>query len=447
MSKDIDFIDLTTVVPAETLDDIQELATGAAWGIKMSVSAGTTVNVQGDPLTEGQFSARVGAKPRYGTSTISVVGSGGSGARDIFLTSANVTTPKAPTIEMDVPPATPATAFYRKIGEATWSGSAITNLRLTNGVQANADQVNNFIFTPFLTSSTPLTVRGLASQSADIFRVEDSTATAILRVTATAVIFGAVTATGAVTHPAGTQAAPSITFSGDTSTGIFSPGTGRVAISATNTNNFEVATTPAIVIGTSTASTPIILGGDVQLSRGAANRLDLATGDTLNLVNGAGSLLFNGVALASTHLSDSGTLVRTTGATFTGAVQIPAGTALAPSFTFTGATTSGMYSPSANVLGLAAGGVSMATLASTGIVNLPQAASSSTYLQLGSGVRMYSGAGTGVTATGTDILTIMGQSLEVRKSDGASQLILSRPDGTRVAISLDNTNAFVITPL
>lgn len=444
MSKDVDFVDLTTAVPAETLDDLQEVQTGSVWGIKMSVSSGTTVNIQGDPLTESQFSARVGAKQRYGTSTISVVGAGGAGARDIYLTSANVTTPKAPTIEMQIPPAVSAAAFSRKIGEATWSGAAITNLRLTNGVQANADQVNNFIFTPFLAASTPLTVRGLASQSADIFRVEDSTATAILRVTPTAVIFGAVTASGAVSHPAGTQAAPSITFTGDLSTGIFSPGAGRVAIGATNTNNFEVAATPAIVIGTSTTSTPIILGGDVSIARGAANRLDLATGDSLNIVSG--SLQFAGVALASTHLSDSGTLVRTTGTTFTNIVQHPAGTAAAPSVAFTGATTSGLYSPAANQLGFSVNGASVLT-GSAGVVNLPQAGSSSAYLQLGSGVKMYSGSGSGVTQTTTDALVVLGQDLEARKSDGVSRLILSRPDGTRVALSFDNTNQIVITAL
>lgn len=441
MSKDIDFVDLTTAVPAETLDDIQESATGSAWGIKLSISAGTTVNLAGDPLTESQYSIRVGAKPRYGTSTITVVGSGGAGSRDIYVTSANVTTPKAAAIELQIGPATPATAFYRKVGELTWSGAAITNLRLTNGVQANADQVNNFVFTPFLASSTPLTVRGFASQSADIFRVEDSASTAILRVTSSAVIFGAVTATGVVTHPLGTQAAPSITFTGDTSTGVFSPGTGRVAIGATNTNNFEVAATPAIVIGTSTTSTPIIMGGDVQLSRGAANRLDLATGDTLNIVNGAGSLLFNGVALASSHLSDSATLVRTTGTTFSN------GTALAPTINFTTATTSGLYSPAANQLGLTAGGLGFMTADSTGIVKLPTAVSAGVYLQFGTGAKMYTGSGFGITNTSVDALTVLGQDLEVRKSDGASRLILSRPDGTRVALSLDNLNSLILTVL
>lgn len=445
MSKDVDFIDLTTAVPAELLDDVQELATGAAWGMKMSISGGTTVNIAGDPLTEGQFSARVGAKPKYGTSTISVAATGGAGDRDIFLTSANVTTPKAPGVELQINPATPATAFFRKVGTLTWNGSAVTNLRLLNGIQANADQVNNFIFTPFLNTSTPLTVRGLASQSADILRVEDSAASAVLRVTATAVIFSALTMTGVATHPLGSQAAPSITLTGDTSTGIFSPGAGRVAIGTVNANNFEVASTPAIVIGTTTASTPITLGGDVSIARGAANRLDLATGDSLNIVSG--TLQFAGVALASTNLSDSGTLVRTSGTTFSGPIALPAGTAAAPPLNFAAATTSGVYSPGANQVGLAASGAAVLTSSASGLITLPLAVSSTVYLQFGTGARVYGGSGSGVSQITTDALTVMARDLEVRKSDGASRLILSRPDGTRVALSFDNLNAITLTTL
>jgi hypothetical protein len=445
MSKDVDFIDLSTAVPAETLDDLQEVHTGAVWGVKMSISGGTTVNVAGDPLTEGQFSARVGAKPRYGTSTISVAASGGAGDRDIFLTSANVTTPKAPAVELQINPATPAAAFYRKIGTLTWSGSAVTNLRLTNGVQANADQVNNFVFTPFLNTSTPLTVRGLASQSADILRVEDSASTAVLRVTATSVIFGAVTSTGAVSHPLGTQALPSITFTGDTSTGVWSPGTGRVSIGATNTNNFEVNAVSGVLLGTTTSTTPLVFGADVALSRGAANRLDLASGDSLNLVSG--SLLFNNVALASTHLSDSGTLVRTTGTTFSGVLTVPAGTVGAPPVSFAGSLNTGLYSPGGNQVGLAANGLSVLTSSIAGLITLPQAISSTVYLQFGTGARVYGGSGSGVTQVTTDALTVLAQDLEVRKSDGASRLILSRPDGTRVALTVDNSNAIILTTL
>jgi len=445
VSKDIDFTDLTTTVPAYALDDLQEVSTGSAFGVRLSVSGGNSVVLAGDALTETQYAVRIGQKPRYGTSTVTVAGGGGAGARDIFLTSANTTSPTTAAMEFQIPPATPSAAFYRKIGELTWSGTAITNLRLTNAVQANADQFNNFVFQPLINTSTPLTVRGLASQSADVFRVEDSASTAIFRVTATSVIFGSVTSTGTITHPAGTQAAPSITFTGDTSTGIFSPGTGRVAIGATNTNNFEVAATPAVIIGQTTSTTPLQFGADVQIFRGAANRLDLSSGDSLNIVSG--SLLFGGTALASSNLSDSATLARTTGATFSGAVVHPTGVAATPSISFTGSTNTGLYAPGPNQWGLSANGVASLTSSSAGLITMPLAISNSVYLQLGTGPKLYSGSGSGVTAATTDALTILAQNLEVRKSDGASQLILSRPDGTRVALSLDNTNAVVLTVL
>lgn len=345
MSKNITFIDLTTTVPADYLNDLQETKTGIALGVKLSVSGGTTINLAGDPLTESQYSIRIGQKPRYGTSTVSVAGSGGAGGRDIFVTSANVDTPKAAAMELQINPAVPSAAFYRKIGELTWSGTAVTNLRLTTGVQANADQVNNFIFTPFLNTSTPLTVRGLSSQSADILRVEDSTQTAIFRVTGTSVIFGSVSSTGVNSFPAGTQALPSITFTGDTSTGIFSPGSGRVAISTTNANNFEVNGVSGILIGSSVSTTPITFGGDVSLSRGAANRLDLASGDSFNLVSG--NLLFAGVQISTGQLSDTATLMRTSGSSFAGPVGFTTGTQASPSHYFVADTSTGIFSPAA----------------------------------------------------------------------------------------------------
>ena len=53
--------------------------------------------------------------------------------------------------------------------------------------------------------------------------------------------------------------------------------------------------------------------------------------------------------------------------TFTGTVQIPAGTAAAPSLVFTGDVDTGVFAPSANSVGLAAGGVSAVEATATGV--------------------------------------------------------------------------------
>jgi hypothetical protein len=49
--------------------------------------------------------------------------------------------------------------------------------------------------------------------------------------------------TGIVSHALGTAGAPTVTFTGDTNTGIYSPGTDQVGISAGGTSRFEVSTT------------------------------------------------------------------------------------------------------------------------------------------------------------------------------------------------------------
>jgi hypothetical protein len=52
---------------------------------------------------------------------------------------------------------------------------------------------------------------------------------------------------------------------------------------------------------------------------------------------------------------------------FTGIATVPAGTAAAPTYTFTGSTTNGLYLAGTNQLGLAAAGVQRATIDATGL--------------------------------------------------------------------------------
>lgn len=98
----------------------------------------------------------------------------------------------------------------------------------------------------------------------------------------------------------GTATAPSYTFTGDTNTGIYSPGADQVGITA---------------------------GGTLRLTISTA-------------------------------------------ATFTVGIRASAGTAAAPSFTFSGDTNTGFYSASANVIGITTDGAQRASVGSTGIVNL-----------------------------------------------------------------------------
>jgi cytoskeletal protein CcmA (bactofilin family) len=94
-----------------------------------------------------------------------------------------------------------------------------------------------------------------------------------------------------------------------------------------------------VTLTDSSASYPLRFGADTDLFRGAANRLDLASGDSLNLVSG------NLQVAATTVISSSRILTAANG------------TVAIPAYSFTNDTNSGLYLPAANTLGLAVDGL------------------------------------------------------------------------------------------
>lgn len=94
----------------------------------------------------------------------------------------------------------------------------------------------------------------------------------------------------------------------------------------------------------------IFFDGDLELSRGAANRLDLSSGDRLNLVSG--SLEVGGTTvISSTRL-----------------VQAADGAASGPGYAFASDTATGMYRAGANTLGFATGGSERLTINGSGVL-------------------------------------------------------------------------------
>jgi len=183
MSRDVDFTNNSTAVSASWLNDMQEIETGGAWGVRLSRTSTDTLRLEGDALTEGAYAVRVGAKMKYGSTATSVVASGTGGDYDAYLTSADTSSPKTAGLSLVASgdPA-PAADFTRQIGTITWDGSSITDIRLLNGVQANADQHNSFVLRPLVSSATPLTVQGLSGQSADLVSVKTSAGAKILSI-------------------------------------------------------------------------------------------------------------------------------------------------------------------------------------------------------------------------------------------------------------------------
>jgi hypothetical protein len=85
----------------------------------------------------------------------------------------------------------------------------------------------------------------------------------------------AVTSTLPVIHPLGAAATPSLTFTGDTNTGIYSPGADQVAVATNGTGRLFVDASGRIIIGASTAAigNPLeIVGNPSGLALGVRGR-------------------------------------------------------------------------------------------------------------------------------------------------------------------------------
>lgn len=117
-----------------------------------------------------------------------------------------------------------------------------------------------------------------------------------------------VTGSGAVIAPQllapdGTAAAPSYSFASDTDTGFYREGSGVVTFAANTLPYVQLGSSLGLAadstIGWSTTAGNATAAKDVSLSRGAANRLDLATGDSYNMVGGGGSFQMATVPIIS----------------------------------------------------------------------------------------------------------------------------------------------------
>ena len=175
-------------------------------------------------------------------------------------------------------------------------GGSIANV---NSVASNLASVNSFANTYRIAASDPAT-------SLDVGDLVFNTTASELRVYNGSVWQGGVTATGnlvsragdtmtgALVHPLGAAATPSITFTGDTNTGIYSPGADQVAISTGGTVRLTSSTTAIssalpIDVPLASAATPsITFTGDPNtgIYSPGADQVAVAT-------NGVGRLFVN----------------------------------------------------------------------------------------------------------------------------------------------------------
>lgn len=186
MGKRVDFVNNSSVITEDWLDDIQELLSRHIDGVYLERVNNTQIRAaidqQGSLVTDAVSGAN---KWRYVTSAPSVTVSGASGDRYIFAVGgadSNVLDPatnsnKSFTLEA-ASTSTPAGTNTRLLGTCSWSGSAVSNIRFLAGQQPPADLVNAFVIRPIDAGGVPVSIRGVASQTANLLAVGSSAAEA-----------------------------------------------------------------------------------------------------------------------------------------------------------------------------------------------------------------------------------------------------------------------------
>jgi hypothetical protein len=112
-------------------------------------------------------------------------------------------------------------------------------------------------------------------------------------------VTGVATFDGIASHPLGTAAAPSVTFTGDTDTGFYSPGAGRIGVANNGANTVEVTAAGNVLIGGTLPGTPnITLNASGQVLVGTPTSIGF--GEQIQAHNTGGSNIAVGRFSANT---------------------------------------------------------------------------------------------------------------------------------------------------
>jgi len=155
MSKQINF-EVGTIVTDTFLDSIQELLTGSIHNFRLASSTTGPAFIEaaltGDTINDKRATANIGGQYTYidqskDVEVTSIPGS--AGTYDLYLSTTAPSSPSTapPDFKLTInAPAAPPGTYLRKIGTLDHTGSVASNVRMNNGVMADADQYNSFIF-------------------------------------------------------------------------------------------------------------------------------------------------------------------------------------------------------------------------------------------------------------------------------------------------------------
>lgn len=209
------------------------------------------------------------------------------------------------------------------------------------------------------------------------------------------------TMTGTLQLPAGSTAAPALSFTGSTTTGL-SANSGNLLLSTNGAERLNIASSGTISVDAFTSagvvhnnasgnlSTSLIVNADVAAAAGIidtklatistagkiANSATTATpANTANTIvarDGSNNFQAGTISadLIGTVTGSASQNVLKTGDTMTGNLQLPAGTTGSPALKFSGSTNTGISAPSANALSFDTNGTERMQISPTGVVTV-----------------------------------------------------------------------------
>lgn len=149
MSKNIDFA-VGTIVTDTFLDSLQEILTGTVNNLRLAAdpdapATGIALALVGDTVNDRRGTVNIGGQYAWvdqlkSAETVASV----AGDHDIYLSTLGSTAPNF-TLSIGAP-AVVTGAYLRKIGTLSFNGTQVNNVKLRNGVMADADQYNAFTF-------------------------------------------------------------------------------------------------------------------------------------------------------------------------------------------------------------------------------------------------------------------------------------------------------------